>query len=49
MEPGDDSVVARWLDAGWVTHGVDARLRCTAAGWLRLDALATALTHHRSR
>lgn len=35
--------VERWIEAGWGT--VDAgRLRLTAAGWLRLDALAVDLT-----
>ena len=40
--------VARWVDAGWGT--LDGhRLRLTALGWLRLDALAASLTHLRSR
>ena len=40
--------VARWVDAGWgVLDG--RRLRLTALGWLRLDALAASLTHLRSR
>jgi oxygen-independent coproporphyrinogen-3 oxidase len=47
--PGDLDVVQRWVDAGWSTVGPDGRLRCTPEGWLRLDALAAALTHHRSR
>ena len=42
-------VVAPWIDAGWAELGTDGRLRCTPTGWLRLDALAAALTHHRSR
>lgn len=42
-------MVQPWIDAGWVTLAPDGTLRCTAAGWLRLDALAAALTHHRSR
>lgn len=48
---GEDErpLVSAWIDAGWAEIGGDARLRCTAEGWLRLDALATALTHHRSR
>jgi putative oxygen-independent coproporphyrinogen III oxidase len=45
----DRPVVDPWLRAGWATLGSDGRLRCTAEGWLRLDALAAALTHHRSR
>ncbi|MEP6992841.1 MAG: radical SAM family heme chaperone HemW, partial [bacterium] len=49
LAPGDRAVVDRWVDAGWATIGPEDRLRCTAQGWLRLDALAAALTHHRSR
>jgi coproporphyrinogen III oxidase-like Fe-S oxidoreductase len=45
----DLRVVAPWVDAGWATLDADGRLRCTPQGWLRLDALAAALTHHRSR
>jgi oxygen-independent coproporphyrinogen-3 oxidase len=42
------SRVQPWIDAGWaVLDG--ARLRLTAAGWLRLDALAADLTVVRSR
>jgi oxygen-independent coproporphyrinogen III oxidase len=47
--PGERDVVASWEVAGWVTVGDDGRLRCTPLGWLRLDALAAALTHSRSR
>jgi oxygen-independent coproporphyrinogen-3 oxidase len=40
--------VAPWVDAGWaVLEG--PRVRLTALGWLRLDALAASLTHTRSR
>lgn len=46
---GELDVVQRWIDAGWSTVAPDGRLRCTPEGWLRLDALAAALTHHRSR
>lgn len=49
MSDTDLSLVTPWLAAGWATLGADRRLRCTAEGWLRLDALTTALTHHRSR
>ena len=49
FQSSDSSVVEPWVQAGWLTAGPDARLRCTADGWLRLDALASALTHHRSR
>ncbi|MFL5619600.1 MAG: radical SAM family heme chaperone HemW [Gemmatimonadaceae bacterium] len=47
--PGERDVVALWEVAGWVTVGQDGLLRCTPLGWLRLDALAAALTHGRSR
>lgn len=47
--PGDLEVVQRWVEAAWTIVGPDGRLRCTPQGWLRLDALAAALTHHRSR
>ncbi|MEO7455204.1 MAG: radical SAM family heme chaperone HemW [Gemmatimonadaceae bacterium] len=49
VTPADDVAVRPWIDAGWAALGTDGRLRCTAQGWLRLDALAAALTHHRSR
>jgi oxygen-independent coproporphyrinogen III oxidase len=45
----DGSCIAPWIEAGWLTRSTDGRLRCTAEGWLRLDSLAAALTHHRSR
>ena len=47
------STVTSWIDAGWAVIGelVDgaATLRLTPDGWLRLDALAAALTAVRSR
>jgi len=46
---GDSEVIDRWIGAGWAKVGADGRVRCTAEGWLRLDSLAAALTHHRSR
>ncbi len=49
MTQADAELVTRWSDAGWAHVGADERIRCTAEGWLRLDALAAALTHHRSR
>ena len=49
LVPEDRDVVASWEVANWVTIGADGRLRCTPLGWLRLDALAAALTHSRSR
>ena len=45
----DRAHIAPWLDAEWMTLSSDGVLRCTAEGWLRLDALAAALTHQRSR
>ena len=45
----DAPLLRTWEDAGWVTIGADGRVRCTVEGWLRLDSLAAALTHHRSR
>ncbi|MEO8624122.1 MAG: radical SAM family heme chaperone HemW [bacterium] len=47
--PSDHPVVEPWINAGWAKLGTDDRIHCTANGWLRLDALAAALTHHRSR
>lgn len=46
--PEERSRVQRWVDAGWGTVEGDC-LRLTAAGWLRLDALAADLTAFRSR
>jgi len=44
----DERSVRAWIDAGW--GWLEAgRLRLTAEGWLRLDALATSLTMLRSR
>jgi oxygen-independent coproporphyrinogen-3 oxidase len=43
--------VAPWVEAGWIhvtKTGPEWRLRCTAHGWLRLDALAADLTAFRS-
>jgi hypothetical protein len=49
VEKGERDLVAPWEVAQWVALDADGRLRCTALGWLRLDALAAALTHSRSR
>jgi oxygen-independent coproporphyrinogen-3 oxidase len=49
IAPGERRFVQPWIDAGWVTLDQGDVLRCTAHGWLRLDSLAAALTHHRSR
>ncbi len=48
MEP-DRELAGRYINAGWMTLGSDDRLRCTPLGWLRLDGIAAALTHARSR
>jgi len=47
--PGERDLVEPWLVERWVVIEADGRLRCTALGWLRLDSLAAALTHSRSR
>ncbi len=47
----DLPLVDQWLSAGWLERVNDAeprRVRCTPLGWLRLDALASALTALRS-
>jgi oxygen-independent coproporphyrinogen-3 oxidase len=49
LEEGERDLVAPWEVAQWVTRDANDRLRCTALGWLRLDALAASLTHSRSR
>ena len=41
--------VEPWIASGWATITPDLTLRLTAAGWLRLDYLATHLTMLRSR
>lgn len=44
----DAPILERWAEEGWArTEG--KRLRLTPLGWLRLDALVSALTQHRSR
>lgn len=47
-EPADGSLWATWEASGWVEPTADGGWRCTALGWLRLDALAAALTSRRS-
>lgn len=37
-----------WIDAGWAKRCINNRIVLTPHGWLRLDALATDLTHVRS-
>lgn len=44
----EHAIVTPWQQAGWVNVSDDGVLRCTPLGWLRLDALAAALTTHRS-
>lgn len=44
----DAPLVDRWIQAGWAARRGD-RLVLTVTGWLRLDALVSALTEHRSR
>ncbi|MCU0624245.1 MAG: radical SAM family heme chaperone HemW [Gemmatimonadaceae bacterium] len=47
VQPADDPCLAPWRAAGWAVQEGE-RLRLTPEGWLRLDALAAALTAHRS-
>jgi oxygen-independent coproporphyrinogen-3 oxidase len=48
LAPDELETARRWVDEGW--GRIDAgRLRLSAAGWLRLDALAASLTARRSR
>lgn len=44
----DRPLVETWRREGWA-EPEGRRVRLTPGGWLRLDALAAALTHHRSR
>ncbi len=46
--PADAELVGQWHRAGWAAV-TDGRIRMTTEGWLRLDALAAALTAARSR
>lgn len=52
LQEGEEARVATWRRQGWI-ESVDetagSRIRCTASGWLRLDALAADLTAIRSR
>lgn len=47
LAPGEPEVADRWISAGWGTVE-RGRLRLTALGWLRLDAIAADLTLRRS-
>ncbi|MEP7348251.1 MAG: radical SAM family heme chaperone HemW [Gemmatimonadaceae bacterium] len=44
----DTEIVRSWEEEGWLLPSPD-RLRLTPQGWLRMNALITALTQHRSR
>lgn len=51
VTPADASLIDQWRAAGWLEDtisGDSGRVRCTPMGWLRLDALASALTALRS-
>jgi oxygen-independent coproporphyrinogen-3 oxidase len=48
LADGEVERAGRWVSAGWAELD-GGRLRLTAAGWLRLDALAADLTAFRSR
>lgn len=48
IRPEDQVTIAPWIDAGWGRLMGD-RLVLTPDGWLRIDALAAALTSVRSR
>jgi oxygen-independent coproporphyrinogen-3 oxidase len=47
LAPDEVDRAVRWIDAGWAELD-GARLRLSAGGWLRLDALAADLTSLRS-
>ncbi len=52
LREGEEARVATWRRQGWIESvpgTTDSRFRCTASGWLRLDALAADLTALRSR
>ena len=52
LEPADLEVVVPWEEAGWgtiATRHSSRTLVLTVTGWMRLDALAAALTSFRSR
>lgn len=51
VTPADSPLIDQWTEAGWLEYpipGDSGRVRCTPMGWLRLDALASALTALRS-
>jgi oxygen-independent coproporphyrinogen-3 oxidase len=48
LRPSEEPLVSRWVAAGW-GRAEGGRLILTPLGWLRLDAIAAALTDIRSR
>lgn len=48
ISPGEADRIRPWIARGWANIVEGNRLVLTAQGWLRLDALAVDLTHHRS-
>ena len=46
--PDDRRITTLWVERGWACAD-DSRVSLTVQGWLRLDALASALTDSRSR
>ncbi len=51
LRDGEEARVSLWRQQGWVASveaPAGSRIRCTASGWLRLDALAADLTALRS-
>ncbi|HTR79587.1 MAG TPA: coproporphyrinogen-III oxidase family protein [Gemmatimonadaceae bacterium] len=48
IKHGEGRLVDPWVAAGWGTIHDGSRLVLNERGWLRLDALAAALTHFRS-
>lgn len=49
VHQNDITTVTSWMNQGWAVLEPAGRLRLTPEGWLRLDALAAALTSARSR
>ncbi|QJR34889.1 radical SAM family heme chaperone HemW [Gemmatimonas groenlandica] len=52
LRDGEEARVATWRRQGWIESvpgTAGSHIRCTASGWLRLDALAVDLTALRSR
>lgn len=49
VQPAGNPRLSRWVAAGWGALTPDTRLRLNAAGWLRLDSIASDLTAFRSR